>query len=289
MAPSSTFARCFVGLLSVGHCATYIEDCADGQCAEASLGLLQRGFNPVRHKERIPVNSFDHHGRWCSYCGPPSSDRIDRLDAPYTLREDCGNLSTPLGIPGPLQEMPLTTFARDSDPPTNAYCELNFQKGCSDAVANRDFLYFGKVVDLRSAADRKSDGSTCLKQGFLQPSLKALAKNFSALQALGRQLCETKFAKYRWKGGITLRDGEEVYTTHRSRSASEAMAMGLEPDTPSQEEAEFLAAWKCALGNGELGCEMAFCAYTFCDKGGGETGAYEECPGWDPVRGNVDA
>ena len=32
-------------------------------------------------------------------------------------------------------------------------------------------------------------------------------------------------------------------------------------------------------------CDMAYCAYTFCVKEDGSLGIYDDCPGWDPVRG----
>mmetsp|Transcript_141185 Transcript_141185/g.352121 ORF Transcript_141185/g.352121 Transcript_141185/m.352121 type:complete len:80 (+) Transcript_141185:2-241(+) len=70
---------------------------------------------------------------------------------------------------------------------------------------------------------------------------------------------------------MTMNDMEEVYNPGYMRGY------------PTEEEAHFVGAWTCAMG--EAGCDMAMCAYSFCDKGDGSIGMYDECEGWDPVQG----
>ena len=36
---------------------------------------------------------------------------------------------------------------------------------------------------------------------------------------------------------------------------------------------------------GASGCDMTYCAYSFCELGNGKFGMYDECEGWDPVKG----
>jgi len=254
------------------------------QCAENALpevSLLQHGYalwsdlreggadhsahvkvtEAVRH---IPVaaESIDMNGRPCSYCGPPSADRIDRE---YAVRTDCGNKSREA-----TKDIP---FVNISEPGTSAACELNYQKACSDAVYNKDYVYFGKSIDL-SSAEAKVDGHFCLQYGFLEPSLVAIADNFTALHMKGVELCRTKFAKYRWDT-ITFSQFEAVAHTASQRGY------------PTRWEAEFVAAAKCALFDMHLGCEIAFCAYTFCKNGDGTVSAYNECPGFTQLHGNL--
>ena len=50
-----------------------------------------------------------------------------------------------------------------------------------------------------------------------------------------------------------------------------------------EEDAIWMAGLNCAMGS--AGCDMAYCAYSLCDKGNGVIGKYSECPGWDPVKG----
>ena len=52
---------------------------------------------------------------------------------------------------------------------------------------------------------------------------------------------------------------------------------------PNRREALFLGAWTCAMG--ASGCDMTYCAYSFCELGNGKFGMYDECEGWDPVKG----
>eukprot|EP00913_Durusdinium_trenchii_P008383 g7875.t1 len=52
---------------------------------------------------------------------------------------------------------------------------------------------------------------------------------------------------------------------------------------PSKEDALFLGAWTCAMG--ASGCDMTYCAYSYCQKPDGSFGAYHECEGWDPEKG----
>merc|ERR1719230_1344018 len=154
---------------------------------------------------------------------------------------------------------------------SNAFCELNFAKSCADAIANKDYLYWAKSIDLKASGSRENsawDGRYCRQNGFLQSDVKALQHDFEATQAKAKDLCKTKYAKYNIHN-ITFKD---MMAAARYDDAA----------APSLEDAELLAAWNCAMG--DLGCDMALCAYSFCEKGQG-TGLYDECEGWHPVHG----
>ena len=82
---------------------------------------------------------------------------------------------------------------------------------------------------------------------------------------------------------------------------------------PTVAEAQEMAGWTCAMGT--AACDMAYCAYSFCNRAyflsilhatsvslfqtccsslrvvrrgklaNGTLGIYDECEGWDPVKG----
>mmetsp|Transcript_36972 Transcript_36972/g.115070 ORF Transcript_36972/g.115070 Transcript_36972/m.115070 type:complete len:280 (+) Transcript_36972:72-911(+) len=256
--------------------------------AEEQIGmsLLQQGFRvrpgaagelasaaTAEAGQHIPglTRSLDMHGIPCEYCGPPPADRVDRA---YGVRSDCGG-TRPTAL---ASHLPLSAFSRPGDPSSSAACELNFQKACPDAVLNRDYLYFAKSVDL-NPAQAALDGLYCKGYGFLDPQLVAIAGNFTALRSKGIELCQTKLAKYDW-GRITLADFNGM--TASITAKYQALGVG-----PTVEEAQFVAAAKCALFNMHLGCEIAFCAYSFCDNGDGTVSAYDQCPGFTQLKGNI--
>lgn len=62
-------------------------------------------------------------------------------------------------------------------------------------------------------------------------------------------------------------------------SSSRSYARGY----PTKEEALLMAGWTCAMGT--AACDMAYCAYSFCELPDGTMGTYGQCKGWDPVKG----
>lgn len=220
------------------------------------------------------VVSLDHNGNVCMLCGRPLSERLGNRK--YSkFRMDCGGRSSSAGPSAVDLALPAVRFAsavRSRQTPTNGFCELNFAKSCVDAVANKDYLYWPKSLDLASAAMRANspwDARYCHLNGFLERSIVELQNNFTGMQGKARELCSTKYDKY----GID----KLTFLDMMSKSRYD------DREAPTLEEAELLAAWNCAMG--DLGCDMAMCAYSFCRKDGGSFGLYGECAGWDPVMG----
>jgi len=210
-------------------------------------------------------NEIDMNGRPCSFCGEPLPERVDKN---YTKRTDCGNHSL-LEHPEVL-ERPLVDFNRPATggkSATNAWCELNVQTVCADSLYNRDFLYQAKVFDAPRNMEFTYDFWYCKYNGFLEPEIRALQNDFDGMQAKAAQFCEERTD---WRS-ITMKQMLQEY------------APGVARGRPTEEEARFLGSWLCAMGS--AGCDMAYCAYTYCDKGGDAFGVYEECEGWDPVKG----
>merc|ERR1719476_439111 len=109
----------------------------------------------------------------------------------------------------------------------------------------------------------------CKYNGYLEPKIRALQNDFDGMEKHAAEFCEERAD---WHS-ITMKQMAKEYSK----------GMGSENGRPTEKEALFLGSWGCAMGS--PGCDMAYCAYTFCDKGGGVFGVYEECEGWDPVKG----
>jgi len=155
------------------------------------------------------------------------------------------------------------------------FCALNFAKSCADAVANQDYLYFAKGIDFNHpsmSSNVRWDGRYCRLNGFLETQVLQLHRNFTALQQHADELCRTKYAKH----GIERLSFLDMLQLSKQEDSN----------APSLEEAEMMAAWNCAMG--DLGCDMAMCAYSFCKQGDSHTALYGECPGWTPVEGMPD-
>jgi len=229
----------------------------------------QRG--PVQEAAPLTehVMSLDHNGKVCMLCNRPLPERIDR---PYEVfRTDCGKHSSATGPSLDVMAMPAVQVAGTGK--AEGFCALNFAKSCADAVANKDYLYFAKGIDFNHESMRSNvrwDGRYCLLNGFLETSVVHLQKNYSALQQHAEQLCETKYSKH----GIDRLSFLDMLQLSKQEDSS----------APSLQEAEAMAAWNCAMG--DLACDMAMCAYSFCKQADGRsTSLYGECPGWDPVQG----
>jgi len=228
--------------------------------AEASIASMDRS-----------IASMDHNGNACLLCGKPLPERLGGKI--YTeFRTDCGKESTPTGPSADALTKPAVLLQKGGS--GNGFCELNFAKSCADAIANRDYLYWAKSQDMAAPAMRKSaqwEASYCHSNGFLGADIVALQHNFTGMQARAKQLCATKYVQH---------DQEKLSFVDMMASANKR-DRGL---LLSRKEAERLAAWNCAMG--DLGCDMAMCAYSFCARNGGEGfGLYHECQGWTPVAG----
>mmetsp|Transcript_102726 Transcript_102726/g.306898 ORF Transcript_102726/g.306898 Transcript_102726/m.306898 type:complete len:352 (+) Transcript_102726:79-1134(+) len=248
----------------VGRLSTSVEK--DGTTSSASAA------DASDHSDGVV--SLDHNGRVCMLCGKPLPERVGNRT--YTeFRMDCGSRSSTTGPSATDLTVPAVAFAKPGDGgrlPMNGFCALNFAKSCADAVANRDYLYWPKSLDLSSEAMRTNapwDARYCSLNGFLHKDVVALQHNFTGMRAKAQELCSTKYAKH----GIE----KLTFLDMMSKSRYE------DKDAPTLHEAELLAAWNCAMG--DLGCDMAMCAYSFCHQRQGALGLYGECAGWDPVSG----
>lgn len=224
-----------------------------------------RGQPPEEEALKDWQKSVDANGRECSLCGEPSAERSDR---DYKKRDDCGNQT--LSEHPENYFVPLITFSRPAngtDPGTNAWCELNSQKICADSLYNEDYLFQAKSV----YEPPDYDWYYCRANGWLKPEIVALQHDFDGMTRESQKQCDTKYAKYGWNTSLTISDMALHY------------APGLARGYPTQEEALFIGAWTCAMGSS--GCDMAYCAYSFCDLGDGVPRTYDECEGWDPVKG----
>eukprot|EP00440_Ansanella_granifera_P020601 gb/GFBE01022373.1/.p1 GENE.gb/GFBE01022373.1/~~gb/GFBE01022373.1/.p1 ORF type:complete len:300 (+),score=79.46 gb/GFBE01022373.1/:1-900(+) len=208
------------------------------------------------------VHWTDMHGKICILCDLPLPERTDRE---YVQRTDCGNHSW-FEYPE-VGDIPLVTFnreAKDGQPETNAWCELNAQKVCADSIANKDFLMQAKSVEY--PPDEEYDLYYCKHNGWLSKEIKALQNDFEGMKARADQECSSRHYE-----NITLNQMKVVYGTGKDRGQ------------PTVEEARFVGDWTCAMGSS--GCDMAYCAYSFCELPDGTIGRYGQCEGWDPVKG----
>lgn len=215
--------------------------------------------------------SKDDKGKVCIMCGKPLPERMDSKSYKH-LRTDCGNHSSNMGPSKEALHTPIVQMYRSlkvNAKASNGFCELNFAKSCADAIVNEDYLYWAKSLDLRKTNNRAWEAHYCRRNGFLEPRIAALQHSFTGMKQRGQEFCKTKYAKYGFDNMTFL----DMMAASKSDS----------PESPSLAEAERLAAWNCAMG--DLGCDMALCAYSFCDLGEGKVGLYDECPGWHPVTG----
>ncbi|CAJ1359662.1 unnamed protein product, partial [Effrenium voratum] len=230
---------------------------------------LKKERGPSAQASEEHVLSRDHNGKVCMLCNQPLPERLG--DRRYSVfRRDCGKHSGPTGPSLEAMATPAAELAGDKV--AEGFCALNFAKSCTDAVANQDYLYFPKSIDFEHpsmSSNVRWDGRYCLLNGFLDRSVLELQQNFTALGARAKELCRTKYAKH----GIERLNFLDMLQLSKQDDSN----------APSIEEAELMAAWNCAMG--DLGCDMAMCAYSFCDQGSGQPGLYGQCQGWDPVAG----
>jgi hypothetical protein len=218
----------------------------------------------------------DHNGKQCDICGKPLASRLPKGKTYSEFRLDCGKTSRNFKnlLTKTLYSM-TKTAEENGGVATNAFCELNMQKTCNDAVANKDYMYYAKSVrGLEHSPAKKYDWNYCQKNGWLEKDLVELAHSgdFEAMRQRGEDDCNGKYMKYNWKK-ITL----------GSMMARYLPGIAIR-GTPTHHEANFLGGWNCAMG--DAACDMTYCAYSYCDLGDGKPRLYGECPGWDPITGN---
>ena len=149
-----------------------------GEVNQLSLdrGLL---FNPRESPEWMEsFESIDVNGRPCSLCSMPPAERAPNNS--YVQRSDCGNSS--YWEHPENGKLPLSTFVREATEghnETNGWCELNFEKGCADAVYNQDYMMFAKSVRWPSLPNigygmSSYDQHFCFYNGWLSPEIRAL-------------------------------------------------------------------------------------------------------------------
>jgi hypothetical protein len=224
------------------------------QVPELPPNLEVPGFNNV--------HLTDMNGKICSLCDLPLPERSDRE---YVQRTDCGNHS--MYEHPEVKDIPAIQFkreAKDGQPATIAWCEFNLQRVCADSIVNKDYLMQAKSVDY--PASQTYDLYYCKHNGWLSKELKALQHDFEGMDARAEQECSTR--QYE---SITMNQMEAVYRP------------GMERGQPTKDEALFIGSWTCAMG--DAACDMAYCAYSFCELPDGTIGRYGECEGWDPVQG----
>ncbi|CAK9051851.1 unnamed protein product [Durusdinium trenchii] len=208
----------------------------------------------------LPGYTMDMNGRSCSLCGTPDASE---LWGDYKQRTDCGNHS--------IQEHPDIIFKPLKDfvhGDNNAWCELNVQKMCADAVYNKNYMIQAKQVNTTGSPALLYDATYCYHNGWLGAEYRALQFDFDAMKAKADKFCEQRLKLTK---NMTLADMMAVYGPSFMRGE------------PSKEDALFLGAWTCAMG--ASGCDMTYCAYSYCQKPDGSFGAYHECEGWDPEKG----
>ncbi|CAE7310985.1 unnamed protein product [Symbiodinium sp. CCMP2592] len=261
-------------------CIAQKGSCLDGECAaswiQTQIALQTHVRGTALHGGHATTQSWnpsdietapDMNGRLCHLCTMPPPKRSDRE---YVQRTDCGNQS--------IYEHPenwdkaIVQFNRPAEEGHNAstaFCELNYQKMCADAIYNRDWLFQAKAVDIRRSYGTDYDPYYCYYNGWLSPELKALQHDFDGMDMKARRFCESHGDAWQT---MTMREADVIYWRGYNRS-------GL----PTREEALLMAEWNCAMGT--VACDMAYCAYSFCELANGSIGTYDDCEGWDPVQG----
>ncbi|CAE7713944.1 unnamed protein product [Symbiodinium pilosum] len=265
--------------------------CRDSTSPHPGTSLLQHVSRRVLKTGKVkqttpdPTKSlewavqFDVNGHACAFCGLPPAERAPNNS--YVQRTDCGN-QTLFEHPDKAL-LPLSSFVREATEEHNetfGWCELNVAKGCADAIYNRDYMLFAKSIQIQPLPiigykTMSWDFHYCSQNGWLSPEVRALQHNFKGMTAKAKEHCNSDhLVKLGSKGNMTYLDMVEHYL----------IDLPVIPgNTPSKENSHWVAAWACGMGS--AACDMAYCAYTYCKKEDGSFGLYDECPGWDPVKG----
>ena len=261
--------------------------CQDSSSCKQGTSLLQHGsrkvassahrqvaigkidFDPakLRHAQG-EMQGFDMNGRLCALCETPSEERAPGNT--FVQRSDCGNHSI---FEHPDKAfLPLSSFrkeATEEQNETNAWCELNLEKGCADAVYNKDYLMFAKSVELSKVpifgySVNSFDQHYCYYNGWLEPEIRALQHDYEGMTAKGKELCKSEhLVQLGANGNMTLMDMMMHYLPYLP---------GTPISNPNIGAANFLAAWTCAMGSSA--CDMTYCAWvlvkelqlSYCNK-----------------------
>lgn len=176
---------------------------------------------------------LDEHGHLCYLCNlEPFQERREKGRV-YHKRKDCGNHS--------LYEHPENNWApvhAFNLPGSPAYCELNHEKSCADAMYNQDFLFWAKSFDVRDP-ERAYMKWACVSNGWLKPEFVLLQHDYEATQAKSDELCASeRYLQYGWNTTMTSSDALKNYMSELGNA--------------SVAGAERMEAYKCAMGS--LGC-----------------------------------
>jgi hypothetical protein len=171
----------------------------------------------------------------------------------------------------------------------NGFCQVEWTL-CPDAVANKDYNYYARGLGMEWVnIAGPVDKWYCYFNGFLKPEIAQIRNNFTALQVKGEELCSTTFADERYMmHNVTLAGGPEIMMeTAIKKSMSEGPVQGTKALADhaglDAETAAIGAAWNCAMG--DLGCDLAYCNYFYCDLADGSVGVADQCEGWDKRSG----
>mmetsp|Transcript_45084 Transcript_45084/g.98120 ORF Transcript_45084/g.98120 Transcript_45084/m.98120 type:complete len:276 (-) Transcript_45084:52-879(-) len=267
------FFAALAALLGLSHGLSAAETCLDAGGSQnlvqtAVRALKGTGSDIQRNQTGVDV-SIDVNGRLCSLCGMPLPERTDRSRR-YVQRSDCGNQSLfehPENKKKPLVQ--FTRAANGNQPETSAWCELNSQKVCADTLYNKDVLYQAKSIDIRlEPVAQKYDPLYCEQNGWLTDDYRALQHDFEGMKVKADEFCNSR--REVWEN-MTLDDMVKVYYPSKARGS------------PTLEEGQLIGSWTCAMGSAL--CDIGYCAYTYCRKADGSFGIYDDCEGWDPVKG----
>eukprot|EP00747_Dinoflagellata_sp_TGD_P072250 gnl/TRDRNA2_/TRDRNA2_157400_c0_seq1.p1 gnl/TRDRNA2_/TRDRNA2_157400_c0~~gnl/TRDRNA2_/TRDRNA2_157400_c0_seq1.p1 ORF type:complete len:300 (+),score=26.62 gnl/TRDRNA2_/TRDRNA2_157400_c0_seq1:30-929(+) len=211
---------------------------------------------------------------------------LDGTGTNYSLDPDCGQAAS-----ADAQLTSLLQQHRQPGIPTSTpWCELmsifmslfgNVSLGCTSERYNRDHIAYAKSLLRWSSNPRiaRVDGQYCRMNGFLQAEAARLRNNFSALEARGKEYCRSEpILSHNWKRMSML----GILKTFTFDELEMALA-SLTDHEMTQELAEATAAFSCALGS--LPCDMAYCSFTYCDRGDKTVGAHHECEGFDGIHG----
>jgi hypothetical protein len=157
---------------------------------------------------------------------------------------------------------------RDSAEHWNGFCQMRWTP-CPDAVKAEDYVYYAKSIGLpwvQAQADH--DKHYCGLNGWLKPEIASIVRNFTATKAKGEELCHSR------------------YETDFYRTTTIELTLEKFGDVRTPQGAENAGAWNCAMG--DLGCDLAYCNYWYCELEDGSIGTMEECNGFNKKRGNIE-
>eukprot|EP00439_Symbiodinium_sp_Y106_P052503 s777_g7.t1 len=241
-----------VSLLQQGSRKVVISSISwEGEVNQVALdhGVL---FNPGTSRDWMQsFESVDVNGRYCSLCSMPPKERAPNKS--YLQRSDCGNSS--YWEHPENGKLPLSTFMKEATAEhnvTNGWCELNFEKGCADAVYNRDYMLGSKgnitLNDMMARFQAAKPGTAGSR-----PSMDDAHFIAAWACAMGGPACDMAYCAYTFcvkeDGSLGIYDDcpgiVTVSLASITRPANEEVAQEMagslmeELDTLNQESAQF--------------------------------------------------